>query len=151
MHELDIVILLAAVLAALGVGGEAGFYGNFLKVGKQLQEAKEESTNILNRAEGERKRLILEAKEEALRIRSGAETSLRDRRSELQRQERRLSGREENLDNRSENLDRRDKALDSRESQVETSIREAEEFRGQQLERLEAISELPVAEAKELL
>lgn len=151
MHELDIVILLAAVLAALGAGGVAGFYGNFLKVGKQLQEAKEESTNILNRAEGERKSLILEAKEEALRIRSGAETSLRDRRSELQRQERRLSGREENLDNRSENLDRRDKALDSRESQVETSIREAEEFRGQQLERLEAISELPVAEAKELL
>ena len=107
---MDVFSIVLAVLFALGIGALVGFFlSRHSVLGVGLKRALEESSRVLLDAEETKKVVLLEAKEEALNIRTSAEADLRERRSELQNHERRLSNREENLERRSETLDRQDK------------------------------------------
>ena len=102
-------------------------------------------------AEEERKRALLEAKEEALSIRTAAEADLRERRSELQRQERRLINREETLERRSDNLDKREQRQAAQEKELEEERAQVEAMKRQETEVLENLAALSVNDARELL
>jgi len=143
--------ILLAVLAALAVGGVAGVLGRPLIFGRKVEAARQQASRILSQAEEQKKALLLEAKEEALRIRSRAENELRERRHELQRLERRLSNREEHLEQRLEGLERREQALGQREREVEALRRELEELKAQEVQRLESLAGLSTMEARDLL
>ena len=95
--------------------------------------------------------MLIEAKEEALRTRSAADGELRERRSELQRMEHRLLNREENAEGRATNIERREKGLAQKEKSIEDRESQIEELRQEELGRLESISGLSTADAKELL
>ena len=79
------LIIVLAVLAALGTGGAVGFVFRAVILGRRTSNAVAEASRIVEEAEEERKRAILEAKEEALTLRTQAEADLRERRSELLR------------------------------------------------------------------
>ncbi|MBT3224592.1 MAG: DUF3552 domain-containing protein, partial [Proteobacteria bacterium] len=98
---------------------------------------------------GERKRaIIIEAKEEALSIRSSSESEIRERRSDLKGIERRLSNREEQLDRRGGNLDKRERHADQRDLAIESRESELEDLTAKETEVLESISNLTVEEAE---
>ena len=142
------LIIVLAVLAALGIGGGTGFYFRDSILGGKMRNAVGEA---MEAAEEERKRALLEAKEEALSIRTAAEADLRERRSELQRQERRLINREENLERRSDNLDKREQRQAAQEKELEEEQAQVEAMKHQETEVLENLAALSVNDARELL
>ena len=151
MKDVDVLVIVLAVLAALGIGGVTGFFARASVIGKGVRRAGEEASRIVEEAEEQRKSALLEAKEEALRLRTSAETELRERRSELQRAERRLANREENLERRGDNLEKREKSQTDRESEVEQKQAQLEELKRQEVVVLEGLSSLSASDAKELL
>ena len=148
---MDALIIVLAVLAALGTGGAAGFVLRAVILGKSTSNAVAEASRIVEEAEEERKRAVLEAKEEALTLRTEAEADLRERRSELQRQERRLSNREENLERRSDNLDERERSQAADEKRLEEEHARLADMKRQETEILENLASLSVNDARDLL
>lgn len=148
---MDVIILLTAVLAALGLGGIAGYFLRNLVIGKKVQSSNARALQIVAEAEEKKKELLLEAKEEGIRLRSSAEQELRERRSELQRQERRLMNREENIERRNDTLERREKATAAKEREIEAAREEAERLKQREIQQLEMISGFSSNEARDLL
>src|SRR5437868_4712684 len=66
-----------------------------------------EREKLLSDAETQMKEMVLEAKEEAHRIRMSLEQEVREARAEIQRSERRVQQKEESIDRKLEDLDRR--------------------------------------------
>ncbi len=145
------VIPIIVGLAGLLIGAAAGYLARRSTVGTSLQQAEEQASRILAEAESKHKETILEAKEEALRLRNGAEDELRERRAEVTRVEHRLAQKEENLDRKAEALDRREQSTRDRAAQIDQIREEAESLRSKQLAEIERISGLTTAEARDQL
>lgn len=148
---MDVLIPIVASLVCLAVGAIGGYYGKRLLSRQAKNSAEQEATRILEIATEEKRGLIIEAKEESLRVRSSAESEIKERRNEIQQTERRLINREESLENRSGNQDRREQTLTEREKELEGNQKQIEELREEQMKRLEDISELSLEEAKSTL
>ena len=148
---MDIAITILAVLIGLITGALIGYVVKRLVTGRRYEAAKQEASGVLSEAQDQRRALLLEAKEEGLRIRSGAENELRERRTELQNYERRLANREENADRRAANLERRENELTKKNQKTESLRTELEELKQQEVTRLEEIANLSAADAKDEL
>ena len=148
---MDTLILVLAVLAALGTGAAAGFVLRAVVLGRRTSNAVAEASRIVEEAEEERKRSLLEAKEEALSLRTQAEADLRERRSELQGQERRLANREENIERRADNLDSRERQQAAEEKRLEEEHARLADMKRQETEILENLASLSVNDARDLL
>ncbi len=117
------------VLIGLIVGGAITGVVYFLYIKPALDRIKSEKSDLASREEklqkeieAKRKEVLLEAKEEAFKIRAEIERENREKRAEIQRLERRLTQKEETLDRRLDNLDRKEKSHNSKRSR---SIRKA--------------------------
>ena len=122
---------------------------------KQIGSAEEEAKRIVRDAEekGEaaKKMKLLEAKEDVHRLRQELDKDTRERRSEIQRHERRIVQKEENLDRKIDALEKKEENLASREAKLEKSQAEITELHEKQKEELERISGLSPEEAKNML
>lgn len=98
-----------------------------------------------------RKEAILEAKEEAHRLRSDAEKDARERRAEIQRSERRLIQKEESIDRKLENIERKEESITQKEQNIINKQKDLDKIISRQLEELERISGYTIDEAKALL
>ena len=150
-REVSVSNLIIVGVASFIVGGAISFFARRMIASRKLRLAEEEAKKILAEAEAKRKEMLLGAKEEVFNIKATAEAEVKEYRSELQRQGRRLSQKEENLERRAEALERREYAISAKEKQVEGLYTKAEEVKKKQLEQLELISTMSSAEAKELL
>ena len=121
------------------------------KVAKAEDAVKKLYEDAQKRAEEIRKEKILEAKEEVFRLRTDAEKENRERRSELQRTERRLFQREETLDKKIEAVEQRETTLHERAEALDKQEQEVSLLHQKQLEELERISGLSMDAAKEML
>ena len=117
----------------------------------RAKAAREEAERTLATAEDEKRQMLLDAREEALQIRSSVEAELAERRKELQRQERRHTQREENLDRTTQNLERQEKAVVSKERDLDADKEELNNLKAQQIKQLEDAARLTVADARDLL
>ena len=121
----------------------------------QLRSAEETAKKILEESEKEgeaRKReAILEAKEEALRIKNELEREIRERRNDIQRLEKRILQREENIDRKAEILEKREENLSKKEEETEKLQIELKNQIKKKQEELEVISGLTAEEAKKIL
>ena len=121
------------------------------KVAKAEDAVKKMIDDAQKRAETIKKETILEAKEEAYKIKSENEKDLRDRRNELQRSERRLVQREETLDKKLDGIEQRESQLNEKFKEAEKIEAAAKELHDRQLKELETISGLSMDEAREIL
>lgn len=136
---------LEAVLLAVG----AYMYANRKKSDvSSLQEAEAQASRVLADAETKQKELLLEVKEETLRLRNELEAEIRERRGEAAQVERRLAQKEENLDRKVEALEAREQSLRDRETQIEAIRSEAESLRQRQVDEFVRISGLTRDEAR---
>jgi len=117
----------------------------------KLNATKEAVDTMLSEAKTKQKEILLEAKEQAIKLRADVETENRGRRAELLRLEKRLSQKEESYDRKTENIDRRDIALKKKESEIEQIRSNLEDIKTKQLQKLELISSMTSKQAKELL
>ncbi|MBE6739934.1 MAG: ribonuclease Y [Ruminococcaceae bacterium] len=149
-------IIGGAVAVVLGVVGFAvGMSYRRKSDDKTIGSAKEEAKRILNdamkTAETKKKELLVEAKDEVLRLRQENDKELRERRSDIQRQEHRLQQKEENLDKKIDNLEAKEEKLQLRAKEIDEKIEECERLKKSQMELLERISGFTVEQAKEHL
>ncbi|RST75547.1 ribonuclease Y [Siminovitchia acidinfaciens] len=159
---MDLTILIISILLALIVGvvvayfifksvAQAKITGAHGSAEQILEEAKREAESL-------KKEALLEAKDENHKLRIETERELRERRTELQRQENRLLQKEENLDRkddtlskREEQLERKEDSLNGRQQHIEEMESKVDEMIRQQKAELERISGLTREEAKTLL
>ena len=145
---MDAIVVVLAALVAAGVGGAIGFLlrqRNHAATGEAAAAAAE---RIEADAIARKNEILLDANNEALKLRNSVETEARDRRRELQHAERRLQQKEENLDRKLESLERREKTLVTREKEIEGRHAEIDRTIQRQVEELERVAQLPRDEAR---
>lgn len=147
-------IVIAAIIGIV-IGAGVGFAYRKNVAEKEIGSAEEEAKRIINdsikAAESKKREAVLEAKEEIHRDRADLEREIKERRSEVQKTERRLTQKEETLDRKTDAAEKKNEELTRRLAKVQKSQDEAEQYKQQQLERLESISGLTRDEAKEFL
>ena len=142
--------IVLAVVATLAVftGIAIGYLGRKLIAGNAVRSAETYAARVVAEARAKQKELILEGKDEALKVQRAAEEEARQKRIDQQRQERRLLDREENLDRKVEAFERREAALGEREAAVESERSKLQELQSRQLAELERVGGLSAAEAR---
>ncbi len=121
------------------------------KVGSAEERAREIIDDALKTAETKKREALLEAKEESLRTKNELDKEIKERRSELQRYEKRVLTKEETLDRKTEAIEKKESKLSSKEAEVERIRSEVEELHTKRLQELEKISGLTSEQAKDYL
>ncbi|GAC1510318.1 MAG: ribonuclease Y [Chloroflexota bacterium] len=148
---------MAIALAVLGVviGLALGAFGAYMylqsRTSTSAATAKADADRVHTDAQARSKEIVLEAKEEAHKIRTAAEQDARDRRSDVQRMERRIQQKEENLDRRLEGLEKRERGLTAREEEIEQNRAKIDELIAEQRRELERVSGMTREEASDML
>ncbi len=142
-------------LAGLIVGIALGFLSRKLigeaKIGSAESEAKRVLEKAAEEAESAKKAALLEAKDQILTMRAEAERSTNERRSELQKVEKRLAQKEEGLDERIHALEGREKQAKELESSLDERKSKLDNLIEEQKKVLESVAGLSAADARELL
>ena len=145
--------VVAVVLAVIGffIGMSYRRKSDDKAIGSAKEEAKRILSDAMKTAETKKKELLVEAKDEVLRLRQENDKELRERRSDIQRQEHRLQQKEENLDKKIDNLEVKEEKLQKRAKEIEDKLEECERIKKSQMELLERISGFTSEQAKEHL
>ena len=145
--------LIVGLILGVLIGGVALFLYFRSKPSAQdrTAAAEAEAQRILTEAETRQKELLLEAKEEAIRLKAQADAEIKERRAEVTRQERRLAQRDENLDRKAETFERRERTLQEREQDLERRRAQVEELRQQRTREVERVAAMTAQEARTIL
>ena len=153
---MEVIITVVIAVAGIGIGVGGGYVLRNMMLSRGVDAAKDTAGRVLQHAEDEQKRLVLEAKEEAMRMKGDADKEVRDRRREAQSAEDRLANREHGLTTREESLEKRQETLEGREQRAGEQERTLDEQKGEvealkqeQAKRLESIAGLTLTEAKD--
>ncbi|CAI8037677.1 Ribonuclease Y, partial [Geodia barretti] len=125
-----------------------GYFGRGLLQKKSYAAAQSEAAQILEDVADERRAIIIEGKEEALKFRTDAEAEIRERRSEVQRTEQRIANRQENVERRATNLERRERKLSDKEKTVSELEHSLTELKAKRKQRLQEIGQLSMSDAR---
>ncbi|MBM4433960.1 MAG: ribonuclease Y [Chloroflexi bacterium] len=115
------------------------------------QTARANADRLLAEARDKQKGIILEAKDEALRIAKQRESEDRERRAELQRYEARLDKKDEQLDTKVERVEARDRRLGEKEKELEAERAEIARLQDEQKAELARVAGLTQDEARQVL
>jgi ribonuclease Y len=145
---MDIALVAALVVVAAFVGIGVGFFARGQLANQAIKSAQDKAGRIVAEARTQQKDLILEAKDEKLRLQREAEEEARAKRAELATLESRLLQRDEQLDTRSDMIEQRDRKILERELEVERARQELGEAQARQVAALERVSGMTAADAK---
>ncbi len=121
------------------------------KIGNAENKAREIIDDAVKTAEAKKKESLLEIKEESIKNKNKLERESKERRSELQRYEKRVLSKEEALDKRSEAIEKREASFTAKEEQLKQREKKVDELSQQRVQELERISGLTSEQAKEYL
>jgi len=110
-----------------------------------------EAQSLFRESQAKAREIIVEAKDEALAIRSKAERETRDVTRLLEEQQRSLDGKLDRLDSQLNQLQLKEKTLETEKETIQKTRTDVETSRQQVLERLEKVSGMTRDEAKGLL
>ncbi len=152
---MDIVIYIAIFLVSAIVFTFVGFFIRKKIAESKMRSAENEAKRIIElankEAENTRKEEIFKAKEEIINARKDLDQEIRERRGEVQLQEKRLIQKEENLENRVNQLEKREKDLLEKTEQNKKQKEELESLYEKKMDELQKISKLSSEEAKKQL
>lgn len=155
MNPLFIVIAIVLIIVFSAVGFALGIFYRKKFAETSIGSAEEEAKRIVSEAvkstENRKKEILLEAKDEAHKLRSEAEKEIRDCRNDVQRQERRMQQKEENLDRKMEQLETKEETLSKKNTEADDHLKEIDALKKKQFEMLERISGFTVEQAKEYM
>ncbi|MEG0180515.1 MAG: ribonuclease Y [Paraclostridium sp.] len=152
---MDVIEAIIGALLGIFVGIIVGYF-----VRKNISEAKIGQTeklanDIIDKANRDsetlQKEKLLEAKEEIHKWRNEAEKENKERRTELQKFERRVIQKEEVLDKKLQTLENKENVLSDKLKKIEKKEEQVENIKVQQLEKLESISGITSDKAKEII
>ena len=143
--------LALGALVGIAIGVALGFVARSQWANQSIKTATEKAARIVSDARAQQKDLILEAKEEKIRLQREAEDDARQRRAELTNYERRLHSRDEQLDQRSDMLEQRDRKLLEKQIELDRGREELEKLNQERIVALEQISGMAAEDAKGML
>ena len=148
-----LTVVVAAVSGALCfyLGGENRKRTAEAKIGSAEEEAKRIVNDAIKSAEQKRKETIVEAKDEAFKLKADADKEIKERRAEITRQERRMDQKEEALDKRTAAMERKEEDLKKRSELAEARLGELEQLKLRQTEKLETIAAMSREDARAVL
>ena len=145
-----IIIVIVGIVAFF-----CGFSYRKRQAESQIGSAEEKSRKIIDDAikagEAKKREILLEAKEENIKLKNELDKEVLERRNELQQLEKRLVHKEETLDKKNSAMEQKEEQLQRRVDKVEKTKDEVEALREKQLQELERISGLTLTEAKQYL
>jgi len=150
---MDILVaaLLVIVAAGLGVAGGVALSRRGAVGGASLAQSRLQADQIVADAETQKKELLLEAKEEAIRIKTAAEADVRVQQAEVKAEQQRLRSREEQLDRKVDAAEARERKVQTREQELDGRARELDELRASEMKELERLGQLTRDEARDQL
>lgn len=149
-----IAVIIAVVATALIAWNAALSYRKKIvekKIGSAEDKAREIIDEALKQAETKKREGMIELKEETLKSKNDLEQETRERRSELQRLEKRVLAREEAAERKAEVLEKRENHLASREDKLNKRQAEVDALGEKRTQELERISGLTSEQAKDYL
>ena len=147
----DPVVLAVVALVAIAAGFAIGFVARSVLASQAIRAAQEKAGRIVAEARAQQKDLILQAKDEQVKLARQADDEARAKRQELSNLERRLLQRDAQLDERGDMLEQRDRKLIAREREIDQAKEELTSARQEQITALERVSGLSQDEAKQVL
>jgi ribonuclease Y len=149
MPDSSLVVLVAAIAAT--AGAVVGYVARRLFAAGSVRHADMYTERIIAEARAKQKEIVLEGKDDALKIQRAAEDEAREKRADLQRQERLLLDRSESMDRKLEAYERREEALEERLRLLEAERALVADLQQRQLGELERVGGLSAAEARHTL
>jgi ribonucrease Y len=146
-------VLIALASAAVAAGLAALITRLYLQsnAASAIGRSELEAQRIVEEAEAQRREMVLEAKDESIRLRAEIDKETAGRRKDLDRIERRIEQKEEQLDKKNEQVDRRDKTLQRREKELEELEEELKSYKDKQEQELQRVAMMTVDQAQEIL
>ena len=121
------------------------------KIGSAEDKAREIIDEAVKAAETKKRESMLEIKEESIRAKNDLDKEIRERRNEIQRNERRMVQKEENLDRKLEAIEKREASFAAKEEDMNKKRAEVAKLYEERVQELERISGLTSEQAKEYL
>ena len=143
------ILISAAIFIPIGVAIRKKIAES--KIQSAENEAKRLLENVKIEAENIKKEELIKAKEEVLQIRNDLDKEIKERRGDIQAQERRLIQKEENLEKRVTLYEGKEKELERKFAENEAKKVELEGLYTKGLEELQRISGLTQEQAKQQL
>ena len=154
MVHIIIAVVITAVVAILFtyVASNAHFKKvSDEKIGSAEDRARAIIDEAVKAAETKKREALLEVKEESIKTKNELDKEIKDRRSEIQRNERRVEQREFNLDKKLEAIERREQSFAAKEEEIKRQKAEVAKLNEERIQELERISGLTSEQAKEYL
>jgi ribonuclease Y len=149
MPDILVVGLVALVAALVGFGIALLLRRSFALASETTARAN--ADRLLAEARARQNQIILEAKDEALKVAKTAELENRERRAELARYETRLDKKDEQLDQKIAQVDERDRSLGQKEQELEGERGKIAQLHDDQRTELARVASLTMEEARGLL
>lgn len=150
-----VLIIVATLVISAAVFIPVGSIMRKKTAESKIQSAEKEASRIIENgrieAENLKKEGLINAKEEVLQLRNELDKEIKERRGDIQVQEKRLIQKEENLEKRALVFENKEKELEKKFADTEAKKTELEEAIKRELDELQRISGLTIDEAKKLL
>ncbi len=147
----DPVVLAVVAVVAIAAGIAIGFVMRSMVASQAIRAAQEKAGRIVAEARTQQKDLILQAKDEQVKLSRQSDDEARAKRQELSNLEGRLLQRDEQLDQRGDLLAERDGKLIARERELDQAKEDLTHTRQEQIVALERVSQMSQDEAKQVL
>ncbi len=144
-------VAIGAAFTALIVGVVIGYIARRVVAGNAVTHAETYAERLVAEARAKQKELVLQGKDDALKLARAGEEEAREKRADLQGRERLLIDRSESMDRKLEAFERREAGLEERQREVEAERKRLAELQQRQLGELERVSGLSVTDARQAL
>jgi ribonuclease Y len=144
MSPIDLVIGLIFLI----VGAAAGYFFHRYQAEILRRNQHEKADNILKGASEQARLIESQARENAVKIVQAAETEIKERRIELNKETDRLDKRRSELDSRVERLEQREQTMNKRQSQIDRRGNEIDKLYEDQFKKLEFIAQMTQEDAR---
>src|SRR3989304_819358 len=139
-------LIIGVIFLIAGVATGYIFHRYQAETARKNQQDK--ADNILKGASEQARLIESQARENAVKIIQAAETEIKERRIELNKETERLEKRRSELDSRVERLEQREQTINKRQSQVDRRGNEIDRLYEEQTKKLEQIAQMTQDDAR---
>jgi len=147
---MSLIPVIVTVLA-LAAGAAAGYYFHRYQVEQRKKNQQERADNILKVANEQARLIESQSRDNATKIIQAAESEIKERRIELNKETERLDKRRTELDSRVDKLEQREQNINKRQSQVDKRANEMDKIYEEQMKKLEFVAQMSQDDAKKEL
>jgi ribonuclease Y len=144
--NLFVNITIGIVFLLMGV--VVGYFFHRYQAERALQNQQQKADSILKGANEQARLIEAQARENAVKIIQAAESEIKERRIELNRELERVDKRRTELESRIEKLEQREQALNKRQSNVDRRANEIDKLYQDQVNKLQEIAQMSQEDAR---